>query len=114
MWGTSCGGSSQVTAFLGVCVCAKSRWGANLLPARLSPKATDDLGEFLRRVAPSPCELDKLPRLVDHSAPIGCPGDGDAPAAPELEKALIPESPEGTQDGVLIDAGDRSQVLRRR
>ena len=57
---------------------------------------------------------EELFRLLDEGAPLGGAGDGDAAAASELEKALVPELTERTQHGVRVDAENVGEVFRGR
>src|SRR4029077_2340502 len=49
-----------------------------------------------------------------HRAALRRADDGDAPSAPELEQALLPEQVKRAQDGVLVHPEHRREVLGQR
>src|SRR5215468_7105424 len=86
------------------------RWSRAARPGRLA-ELLDDVDQFVGFVAVLAGELDERSCLFDDSAVLWCAGDGDAPAAAELEQALVAELAQRSQDGVGVDAEDVSEVL---
>lgn len=60
------------------------------------------------------CELHELASAIDHRPPVGRSGDRDAPPPPELEQPLVAQGSQSAQHRVLVDPGDRREVLGRR
>ncbi len=58
------------------------------------------------------CELDELLRPLNDGAAFGRGGDGDAPAAAELEQTLVAQDAQRTQHGVRVDTEDGGEILR--
>ena len=71
----------------------------------------DDLDELVAPVALYAGEVDEFLRTGDDGASLGCAGDGDAEAAPELEEALVAEHAQGSKDGVGVDAEDGGEIF---
>ena len=59
-------------------------------------------------------ELDEFPGPGQDGATLGCANHGDAAPAPELQQALFPEHVQRAQDGVLVHAEHRREVLGQR
>jgi len=88
---------------------------AQLREALVGPK-TEKTKKLLEK-QPKPVlagEPDQVPGLGKDRAALGCPGDRDAPAAAELQQALVPEQVQGAEHGVLVHAEHRGQVLGQR
>ena len=77
-------------------------------------QVADHLDEFLSAVAVPAGEPDQAPGLGEDRTALRCPGDRDAPAAAELQQALVPEQVQGAQHGVLVHAEHRGEVLGQR
>jgi hypothetical protein len=59
-------------------------------------------------------EVDEFLRACDDGSSLGCPRNGDASAAPELEQSLVAEDAQGPEDGVCVDVEDGGEVFGRR
>ena len=71
----------------------------------------DHLDEFLTAVAVPAGELDQVPGLGEDRASLRRPGHRDAPAAAELQQALVPEQVQGAKHRVLVHAEHRGEVF---
>ncbi len=60
----------------------------------------------------APREVDELAHARTQLALRRRRDDRDAPAAPDLEQALVPKLPERAEDGVPVDLQDGGQVQR--
>jgi hypothetical protein len=80
----------------------------------MSPELLDQADEFVGFAALGSSVVEEVSCAFDEGALFGGAGDGDTPAASEFEQAFVAELAEGAQDGVGVNAEDRSEVLRRR
>ena len=62
----------------------------------------------------TPGEQDEVAPSFDDGALVGRADHGDAPAAAELEQALVAERAQGTKHGVRVDAEHGSEIPGRR
>lgn len=79
-----------------------------------SVQGLDEPDQLVAAVAVLAREGREFARLLDDGPMLGCCGNGDAAAAPELEQPFVPQLPERAQDGVPVDLEHRSQVTGRR
>jgi len=79
-----------------------------------SRQALDDPDHLFGPVALSLCQIDQLPCTGDQEALCrSVPGHSDAPPSAELQEPLVPEHPQGTEDGIGVDPEHRGQVPGR-
>src|SRR5262249_9266114 len=79
-----------------------------------SGQALNQLDELVPLVAVVPGKVEQLTGVAMNGALLGSAADGDAPAAAELEQALLAELPERAQHGVAVDPEDGREVACRR
>ena len=76
-----------------------------------SGKAFDDLDDFFTPEAVVAREFDQFACPGEYGATLGGARHGDAPAAPELQQAFVPEDVQRPEDRVLVHADHCCEVF---